>query len=99
MEYFNIETTVELKIPGDDETVEYRCWFDFDYLPGKPASIYGLPENCYPFEPDEYEISKIQLEISDGIWCNLNREHFHILEERLTDVAIDFINDRDVVGE
>ena len=29
------------------------------YSPGSPGRTYGLPENCYPPEPDEVEIEEI----------------------------------------
>jgi hypothetical protein len=35
---------------------------DVTYLPGRPAKLYGRPENCYPADP---------LELVDVISCTL----------------------------
>ena len=40
-------------------TVSYECScgceYDVEVTFGRPAQLYGPPENCYPAEPDEVE--------------------------------------------
>jgi hypothetical protein len=46
-----------------DET-DYRIHFEVTH-PGRPAKLYGLPENCYPAEPPEWAITGIDGEVWD----------------------------------
>jgi hypothetical protein len=34
----------------------------YQFCAGRPAQLYGLPENCYPAEPDEIHIESVILE-------------------------------------
>jgi hypothetical protein len=36
-----------------------KCLIDYEFTPGVPAKLYGLPENCYPAEPEEWEIMAV----------------------------------------
>lgn len=44
-------------------------WFDavveYTYTVGTPARVCGLPEDCYPAEPEEWEILSLVV-IDDG---------------------------------
>lgn len=93
MQYENIETILELTVPESDETIDYRVWFDFTYTAGYPVNKIGHPDNWCEGIPDDYEITRIQIEISDGIWCGLNQEHWFLYEDKLIEAAIDFINE------
>jgi len=37
-------------------TIEIEVDVEFTFTKGYPANIFGPPENCYPGEPDEFEI-------------------------------------------
>jgi hypothetical protein len=34
----------------------------FQFCAGRPAKLYGLPENCYPAEPDEVHFESVMAE-------------------------------------
>lgn len=40
------------------------------YLPGRPAQVYGPPENCYPEEPAEFYFATLKAETTPGVWVN-----------------------------
>jgi hypothetical protein len=49
--------TIELQIYEDS----FVCEVEFDFTAGTKGRFYGLPENCYPAEPDEYDITSLIL--------------------------------------
>jgi len=61
-----LSTFVSLEL--DDETIEYELIFTYDYEAGRPAYISGLPENCYPADPEEFAFNNIQIRIADNFW-------------------------------
>lgn len=87
--------------------------FEFDYdmpndlvlmvtamiTPGKPPRIYGRPEDCDPGEPIEAEITKIEIEESNGTNVEFSTDGLFIrprlaiqavpLNDHIVDTAID----------
>lgn len=61
--------------------------------PGTPGQTFGLPENCYPAEPAEYEIESATL---DGEAIELTDEETADVIEWLSDNVDD---DEDYDGE
>lgn len=53
------------------EDLDQEIEVTFTLHPGTPAKTYGLPENCYPAEPAEYEIESATL---DGDTIELSDE-------------------------
>lgn len=56
---------------------------DFNYTPAIEGNISGLPENCYPTEPAEVELVRVQLQVAEGVWAELNSEHFHLVQSEV----------------
>jgi hypothetical protein len=56
-------TTIELQIYEDS----FMCLVEYSLTAGTKGRLYGLPENCYPAEPDEYDITSMSL-MDDGIF-------------------------------
>lgn len=48
-------STLEVEVEGQTLRLTY------DYTPGDPGRTSGPPERCYPPEPEEVEITKIEL--------------------------------------
>lgn len=55
-------------------------WHDIDleyegeFTPGDPGKVSGPPENCYPPEPSEIEITKLELHGVD-VLCLLETDY------------------------
>ena len=47
------------------EGTEIALEISFDYTPADPGRLYGLPENCYPPEPEHVEITACVLDAPD----------------------------------
>jgi len=70
-----------------------------DVTPGKPAQIYGPPENCYPAEDAEVELLDIWLidETSgnetqfdpDGVYVKAYKDRYNSLEDELEELAVE----------
>lgn len=53
---------------GDDETSGERTYeVRYSFLRGCPAKISGPPEHCYPAEPDEIDIIKVEPSVESTI--------------------------------
>lgn len=85
MSYFGVKTNWSTEYNG--ETVEYDVLFTCDYTPPVEGNLFGLPEDCYPSEPAEYEFSDIEIEIADGVWTDMRAEHEHLLVKIMTEVV------------
>jgi len=59
---------VELTVDAENDITEF---FDveFDYIPPVAGEYLAAPENCYPSEPDEIEITKITIEGLPDVEC------------------------------
>lgn len=62
----------------DDESIDYRIHFEVT-SPGCPAQTFGPPENCYPAEGPEWEITGIDGECwnmnSVTVWVPIEQTH------------------------
>ena len=61
------------------------------YLPGRPAQVYGPPENCYPEEPPEFDFCTLKAEVTAGVWVNAIWALETALYDDLIDAAIEAI--------
>jgi hypothetical protein len=75
------DASAEIELELNGEFNEYEISFSFDYTPERPGNIHGLPENCYPFEPEDYEFGDIKIKIADNLWVTPDDES--VLEEAL----------------
>lgn len=78
-------TTVEFTLQG---VAFYATGY---YLPGRPAQVYGPPENCYPEEPPEFDFCTLKAEVTPGVWVNAIWALDTALADDLTDAAIEAI--------
>jgi len=62
-------------------TTEFNVLFDFNYCPG------GVDKWTNEVHPNEYTLTRVQLEISDGVWADLNKEHWHLVQEACDEVC------------
>ena len=53
------KVTINFSVERDGEELELEVVGT--YSPGLPGKTYGLPEDCYPPEPDEVEVEEIRL--------------------------------------
>ena len=67
---------------------------EFNFTEGCPAYITGLPENCYPAEPDEYEI--VSLIAYDDVGCEYDISH--LIDNHFGEIE-DQLNNIDFMGE
>ena len=44
---------------------------EYNYTPGEPGFISGPPENCYPPEPEEIEITNVRLVNPESIMLTI----------------------------
>lgn len=51
-----------------ETALELDCTVYYDYRPGRPAKILGPPEDCYPEDPEELEITKIVFRTNGLEW-------------------------------
>jgi hypothetical protein len=49
--------------------LEIRC--EFDYSPADPGNTSGPVENCYPPEPEEFELTSFALKLPSGKYFDL----------------------------
>lgn len=66
------------------------------YLPGRPAQVYGPPENCYPEEPPEFEFATLKAEVTPGAWVNAIWALETALYDDLIDAAIEAIESESI---
>ena len=86
-DFSDIEFCLDLDIDGT--AVEYAYRFDFNYTEGRPAKLFGLPENCHPEESAEIDIVGCQQEGINGRWYDADYSHFKdgLIKEALKCVA------------
>lgn len=48
---------------------ELEAEVEFDFTPKVPARTSGLPENCWPEEPETWEIYGLFLKDDSGVFC------------------------------
>lgn len=41
---------------------EIECMIEYDYTPAQAGRLYGPPENCYPDEPAEVDITDVHIQ-------------------------------------
>lgn len=70
---------INLEIEGK----EFECEVSFNFTKGTPGVYHLAPEDCYPSEPDEYEI--IELVIFAGELSTCNKHDISFLIEDLTE--------------
>lgn len=52
--------TIEWTIERGEEDA-FDVLVSYQFCAGRPAQLYGLPENCYPAEPDEIHFERVTL--------------------------------------
>ena len=52
-----------INMPIGAEDIDFEV--EFNFIPGKAGYYSGLPEDCYPGEPDELEILKVSYDDTD----------------------------------
>ena len=45
----------------------------------------ALIEGTYWPDGEEYKVTRVQLEVAENIWSDLNSDHFHLIEQMLSD--------------
>ena len=77
------------------ENSELDLAVDFDFVGGTPAKIDALPEDCYPEEPDEYEIDKAFIVFKDGSHdvSYLIGDIYESIEDRLEDCKGEWLDE------
>ena len=58
--------------------VELSAEIEYGFTPEVPAKLYGLPENCYPAEPEEWDLHRLVLQNGEDI-----SELIHYIEDDL----------------
>jgi hypothetical protein len=58
------------------------CTVTFDFWPGDPGKTSGPPENCYPEEPAELEMTKVEVNGKD-VLVELSDKTLEGLHERV----------------
>ena len=76
-------------ISKDYDVIIGECSFNIHithYYSGKPAYISGLPEDCYPEEPEELEWEAATgNEVTDYLINNLSEQEIKSIKEALLD--------------
>jgi hypothetical protein len=57
----------------------------YQYCAGRPAKLYGLPENCYPAEPDDVHIESVWLCDAKNIKINLTDDEYEEIADWILD--------------
>ena len=52
----------------------------YQFCAGRPAKLYGLPENCYPAEPDEVHVESVWLDDARNVEINLTDDEYEAIE-------------------
>jgi hypothetical protein len=76
-------------------TIEIEVEVDYTYYKGDPGNISGLPENCYPPEDPDAEITSVMFG-SINITNELTEAHTETLVAECISDAQDRIADRDI---
>ena len=53
---------IQIEIEG----VEFEARVEFNYTPGRDAVLFALPEDCSPEEPEEFELTQLEIMIEDS---------------------------------
>lgn len=65
----------------------------FKFTPEVPAYIDGLPEDCYPAEPEEWELCKLSLKDEDGDFLVDVDELILYIEDELIELLRDALEE------
>lgn len=84
------KTTPSLSIGGDVPTWEGEATVEFDISWGRPAKLYGAPENCYPADPDEVtDVRLLAIDGKPGPWGDWISDSKHIEQNILDHISED----------
>lgn len=82
--------------------VEYPCWYQFEHTPSVEPRIDGMPEDCYPGEPVEFNFTSVVIEV-DGRQFDLAEKGYNWLltqdvVESLIEDAKDWLEEQKMVA-
>lgn len=83
-----MKQVITLEICGKEVEAE----IDFTFVPKVPARVCGLPENCWPEEPEQWEIHSVYLRNSRGNFLVCVTELVDYIEDELIELLRDTLN-------
>jgi len=90
MDYNNVKIDVTLPEPGDDtNTICFNCLVDFDLFLGDNTPDKWTGETL----ETEIIFNRIQIEISDSVWADLNIDNYSSVEEQLSVALVEALKE------
>ncbi|RKZ86749.1 MAG: hypothetical protein DRQ39_05315 [Gammaproteobacteria bacterium] len=80
---YKVDIRTECEFTFNGVEGEFSLMFNFIYHEGRPAFISGLPENCYPEDPPEWEFENIQILNVIDQWIDLPDQYHETVNDAL----------------